>query len=324
MHTEKDKKFEPLVVGVSTRSLFDLEAENEIFREQGVAGYRAYQEAQELVPLKEGAALPLIKNLLALNELTGRVVVEVVVMSRNSPETAIRVLNTLDEKGLRVTRLAFSGGKPLAPYIEAYRIDLFLSRDENDVQVVADSGSCAAAWIFPPPEVARPADSAEVRIAFDADAVLFSDDSEYLYKSKGLEAFLDHESSNALTPLAEGPFAKLLIKLAALQELLRFHNQGESPLRTAIVTARSGPAHHRVIHTLKQWGIAVDEAFFLGGNAKDKLLKAYGAHIFFDDQEVHLTETARFIPSGKVPYPAGSKMHQKESGTKPESAGGRK
>lgn len=301
-----------MVIGVSTRSLFDLEAENEIFRQQGVAGYRSFQEAQEQVPLKEGSAFPLVKNLLALNEYAGRTVVEVVVMSRNSPETAIRVLNTLEEKKLKVTRLAFSGGKPLAPYIEAYRIDLFLSRDESDVQVITDSGSCAAAWIYAPPETRSPDNSTEVRLAFDADAVLFSEESEYLYKSKGLQAFLDHESSNAFTPLEAGPFAKLLIKLAALQELLRSRN-GESPLRTAIVTARSGPAHHRVIHTLKQWGISVDEAFFLGGNAKDKLLKAYGAHIFFDDQDVHLSETARFIPSGKVPYASGSKMQQFQS-----------
>lgn len=221
-------------------------------------------------------------------------------MSRNSPETSVRVMNSVRQHKLDITRMAFSGGEPLAPYIDAFDIDLFLSKDAKDVQAVIDSKSCAAAYIYAPPKEFKPLDN-RVKIAFDADAVLFSDDSEHRYKTEGIDAFHKYESEHEDDALGEGPFAKLLIKLSKIQEELPTTIE-LSPLRLAIVTARNAPSHMRVIKTLRKWGVYVDEAYFLGGLSKDKVLRAFGAHIFFDDQDIHLKESSKFVPSGRVPY----------------------
>jgi 5'-nucleotidase len=204
--------------------------------------------------------------------------------------------------------MAFSGGEPLAPYIDAFDIDLFLSKDIKDVQNVIDSKKSAAAYIYEPPTEFKPTDN-RVKIAFDADAVLFSDESEHRYKTEGIEAFHKYEQDHQDEPLAEGPFAKLLIKLSKIQEELPTTIE-LSPLRIAIVTARNAPSHMRVIKTLRKWGVYVDEAYFLGGISKDNVLKAFGAHIFFDDQEVHLTDSSKVVPSGKVPYASDSPLLQ--------------
>jgi 5'-nucleotidase len=185
-------------------------------------------------------------------------------------------------------------------------VDLFLSKDSEDVQKVIDSGKCAAALIYAPPSEFN-SETSKVKIAFDADAVLFSDDSEFRYKTEGLEAFQKHESENEKNALKEGPFAKLLIKLSKIQEHLPTGVE-LSPLRLAIITARSAPSHLRVINTLREWGVYIDEVHFLGGLSKDKILEAFGAHIFFDDQEAHLGPASKVVPSGKVPYASGSKM----------------
>lgn len=295
-----------LVIGVSSRALFDLEAENAVFEKEGIEGYRKYQLEREEKALKPGTAFTLIKSLLALNDLAHKRIVEVVVMSRNSPETGVRMLNSIKKHELDISRLALSGGEPLAPYIEAFDVELFLSKDESDVQTVIDSKVCAAATIYNPPKAFNPKDN-RVKIAFDADAVLFSEESEYRYKTEGIEAFHKHEAENENTPLKEGPFAKLLIKLSKIQEHIPTRIE-LSPLRIAIVTARSAPSHMRVIKTLRKWGVYVDEAYFLGGLHKDKILQAYGAHIFFDDQEAHLESSSKVVPSGKVPYASNSIM----------------
>ncbi len=297
-----------LVIGVSTRSLFNLETENEIFEREGVEAFREYQLAHENEPLEPGTAFYLVKNLLALNKVSDKQLVEVVVMSRNSPETGVRVLNSLQHFGLDITRLAFSGGQPLAPYIGAYAIDLFLSKDTHDVQNIIDSGICAAALIYAPP-TKNITDDLTVKIAFDADAVLFSDESEQRYKREGLEAFQQFEKENENIPLTAGPFANLLKKLSNLQHQLP-HGIEASPLRLAIVTARSAPAHLRVIKTLRDWGVYVNETYFLGGLAKDNVLEAFGAHIFFDDQDHHLESASKVVPSGKVPYSSGSPLNK--------------
>jgi 5'-nucleotidase len=289
-----------LVVGVSSRALFNLEKENEIFNSQGVERYRDYQQKNENVLLEPGTAFHLVQSLLHLNKDAKKQIVEVVVMSRNSPETGVRVMNSVREHKLDITRMAFSGGEPLAPYIDAYDVDLFLSKDSKDVQSVIDSKTCAAAYIYEPPTEFKSLDN-RVKIAFDADAVLFSDESEHRYKTEGLDAFHQYEKENEDIPLGEGPFAKLLIKLSKIQHELPSSIE-LSPLRIAIVTARNAPSHMRVIKTLRKWGVHVDEAHFLGGLSKDKILKAFGAHIFFDDQEVHLTQTSKVVPSGRVPY----------------------
>lgn len=295
---------EILVIGVSSRALFDLEEENEIFEKEGISGYRKYQQKNENKILNPGTAFYLIQSLLHLNTIAEKRIVEVVIMSRNSPETGVRIINSLQHHKLDITRMAFSGGEPLSYYIDAFDIDLFLSKDTHDVQAVIDSKSCAAAFIYEPPTEFKPSDN-RVKIAFDADAVLFSDESEHRFKTEGIDAFQKYEDENQDIALNEGPFAKLLIKLSKIQEKLPTTVE-LSPLRIAIVTARNAPSHMRVIKTLRKWGVYVDEAYFLGGLSKDQVLKAFGAHIFFDDQDVHLKDSSKFVPSGLVPYASDS------------------
>ena len=298
---------EVLVVGVTARALFNLEAENDIFEKEGVRKYREYQDKNQDVPLEIGTAFYLVKSLLELNKQAHKPVVEVVVMSRNSPETGLRILKSIEKYELDITRLAFSGGEAISPYIDAFGVDLFLSKDENSVQAVIDAHSnCAAAVIYEPPTEFNPATNV-VRIAFDADAVLFNEDSELRYKKEGIDSFSKYEKENKDVPLLEGPFAKLLKKLSKIQECLPVTVE-LSPLRLAIVSSRSAPAHMRVINTLKKWGVYVNEVYFLGGMPKDKVLKAFGAHIFFDDQDIHLESSSKVVPSGKVPYSSNSPL----------------
>ncbi|GAB2888412.1 5'-nucleotidase [Uliginosibacterium flavum] len=287
-----------LVIGISSRALFDLELENTLYEQQGVNAYSDYQRGHEDQPLARGTAFPLVEALLRLNALAPeRQLVEVVLMSRNTPDTGLRVFNSIEHYKLPITRAAFSGGQPIASYLQSFKVDLFLSKSSEDVQSAVDAG-LAAATLYAPPDVSA-APHEQIRIAFDGDAVLFSPESEYIYKEQGLDAFQAHEQTHRLESMKEGPFAKLLILLARLQQ--QFPAQS-CPVRIAIVTARASPAHARVINTLRAWGVSVDEAFFLGGVAKDEVLTAFGAHIFFDDQDVHLKSASRVVPSGKVPY----------------------
>ena len=291
-----------LVIGISSRALFDLEESNDIFNKDGVDEYRKFQLENETKALAHGTAFHLVEALLKLNDLAGKKLVEVIVMSRNSPDTGLRVFNSIEHYGLDITRAAFSGGQNLSDYLEAFNVDLFLSKSEEDVQLAIDTGCAAAILYAPPKEIDM---SKQIRIAFDADAVIFSEQSEHIYKTQGLDAFLEHEKSNVNKPLPEGPFAKLLKTLSFLQEQFE-----SSPIRLAIVTARNSPAHERVVQTLRTWNVHVDEAFFLGGLSKDQILKAYKAHIFFDDQETHLEDASKVVPSGKVPYKTGSPLKQ--------------
>jgi 5'-nucleotidase len=298
-----------LVIGVSTRALFNLEEENNIFQTQGVKAFKQYQSENKEKPLLPGTAFYLIESLLALNKQATTRVVEVVIMSRNSPETGLRVLNSLKKYELDITRMAFTGGKNLSPYMESYSIDLFLSKDAGDVQNVIDSKTAAAALIYNPPASFN-VNQNQVKIAFDADAVIFSDESEQIFKKDGLEAFQQHEKNMEEIPLQEGPFANLLKKLSKVQQLLANENN-ESPIRLAIVTARCAPAHLRIINTLKEWGAEIDEIHFLGGISKDKVLHAFGAHIFFDDQDHHLDTASKLVPAAKVLYNSKSPLNKK-------------
>lgn len=302
---------EILVVGVSSRALFNLEKENEIFKTENIEGFRKYQLEHENELLAEGTAFPLIKSLLKLNEIASKQIVEVVVMSRNSPETGVRVLKSIKHFNLPITRWAFSGGEPLSPFIDAFDVDLFLSKDEVEVQKISDTANCTTALIYDPPTDYLP-EIDRVKFAFDADAVVFSEESEQIYKEKGIEAFHQHESENEDVPLNDGPFAELLRKLSKIQEFLPTTIE-LTPLRLAIVTARNAPSHMRVIKTLRHWGVYVDEAYFMGGRlSKDKVLKAFGAHIFFDDQETHLDGSSKVVPSGKVLYKTDSPLKKYE------------
>ncbi len=301
-----------LIVGISSRTLFDLEKEDELFKEKGITEYRKVQREKENEELKPGTAFHLIQALLNLNKLSKTTrLVEVIVMSQNSPETGVRILNSINSLNLDITRSAFTGGEKIASYIEAFQVDLFLSKNESDVQEVIDSKTAAAALILEPPTDFQ-SEKDTVRIAFDADAVLFSDESQYIYDSQGIDAFHKNESEQENIPLKEGPLGKLLKTLSNIQKLMDPTIES-TPLRLAIVTARNSPSHMRVINTLRDWGVYIDEAFFLGGIPKDKILKAFNAHIFFDDQDVHLNEAKKIVPSAKVLYRSDSLLNKKKN-----------
>ena len=291
----------PLVIGISSRALFDLEAENRIFEDQGVHTYEEYQVRHEKDILPRGAAFELVRAFLELNRLGENRLVEVIVMSRNSPNTSLRIFNSIAHYGLDITRAALSGGAPIAPYLRPFRTDLFLSAYRPDVQAAIDSG--IAAGMILTGTVPESAPTGQIRIAFDGDAVLFSADSERIYQQEGLPAFEAHERENADIPLEEGPFAKFLKTIAHIQA--QFSDRESSPIRTALVTSRNAPAHERAIKTLRQWGVRVDEAFFLGGVRKQEVLSAFGAHIFFDDQPAHAEPASKFVPAAVVPYAEG-------------------
>ncbi|MDY7576891.1 5'-nucleotidase [Herbaspirillum sp. RTI4] len=290
-----------LVIGISSRALFDLEHENAIFDNEGVAAYAAYQREHENVALKPGTAFPLVKALLKLNTLIpGRQLVEVVIISRNSPDTGLRAFNSIESYKLGISRAAFTGGEAIARYLQAFKVDLFLSRDESDVQDAVNGGVAAARLYTAPTNYIAPED--QIRIAFDGDAVLFSKESENIYVEKGLDAFERHENRHRNKAMKQGPFAKLLLSLSAIQKQFTPEN---CPVRIAIVTARNSPSHARVIKTLRTWNVTVDEAFFLGGLTKSDVLHAFGAHMFFDDQDGHVQLASALVPSGRVPYEGG-------------------
>ena len=292
-----DKK---MVIGVSSRALFDLTAENEIFETQGLAAFCSYQVEHEQEILKPGPGFQLIKSLLRLNEYSrDGDLVEVIIMSRNSPDTSLRVFNAISHYGLPITRSVLVSGASLAPYLAAFHTDLFLSAYEDDVQSAIDSGIAAGIICTEWSPQVIPMPAAGIRLAFDGDAVLFADESEQIFKERGLDAFEENEKVHAREPLAEGPFAKFLKKLSDLQREL---GTEDCPIRTALVTSRSAPAHERVIRTMRAWNVRVDEAFFLGGLEKKDVLKAFGAQIFFDDQSVHTQSAALAVPAARVPY----------------------
>ncbi len=295
-----------LVIGVSSRALFDLTIENEIFEKQGVEAYCRYQVEHENEILMPGSGFALIKSLLNINKLSGQNNrVEVIVMSRNSPDTSLRVFHSISHYGLDITRAVLASGASLAPYLSAFQTDLFLSAYEDDVQCAIDSG-VAAGIICTDSHVGYDCEKeiSQIKIAFDGDAVLFADESEKIFKEKGLMAFSNNELQNAQSPLLEGPFAKFLKTISQIQK--EFSTMAV-PIRTALVTARSAPAHERVIRTLRAWDVRIDEAFFLGGVSKKEILAAFGAHIFFDDQMVHTQAAAQVVPSARVPYKQESK-----------------
>jgi 5'-nucleotidase len=289
-----------LVVGISSRALFDLEAEEAIFRTQGLDAYRQHQLDNENQTLKLGAGFALVRALLKLNVLThNQRFVEVVIMSRNSSETSMRIFNSIEHYGLDITRAALTGGASLAPYLQAFNVSLFLSLHEDDVQAAVNSG-VASALLYQKPENALE-DLGQIRIAFDGDAVIFSDESEQIFQSQGIEAFENHERDNARKPLPEGPFARLLKALSFIQNNFKNADGRAAPIRTALVTARSSPAHERVIRTLRAWDVTIDETFFMGGVGKSDVLAAFKPHMFFDDQPGHCDRASTLVPTGRVP-----------------------
>ncbi|MGL4234342.1 MAG: 5'-nucleotidase [Casimicrobium sp.] len=289
-----------LVVAISSRALFDLSESHAIYEERGVEAYQAHQVEREGIVLTPGVAFDLARKLLKLN-VSGRPYVEVVLLSRNSADTGLRVFNSIQHYGLSITRAVFTSGSDTSRYVSALGSHLFLSADASDVKHALESGF-AAATIVPRAKLDIEEASAkrdELRIAFDGDAVLFSDEAERVFQSSGLEAFSRSEQAAAEKPLEGGPFRGFL---QALHRIQTEFPRDEQPIRTALVTARSAPAHERVIRTLRKWGIRIDEALFLGGLDKAEFLRAFGADIFFDDQRRHVESASRVVAAGHVPH----------------------
>ena len=281
-----------LVIAISSRALFNLEDENKIFEEKGLDEYYKYQiENEDLLP-KKGTGFRLVKNLLRINDdFPNDKQVEVIIMSRNNSATSLRITKSIEKYKLDIQRSAWTGGNDISKYLKPFKVDLFLSANEQDVQNAINEGIAAARIL--PYEDFEDEHSTQVKIAFDGDAVLFSEESEIVYKTQGLEAFLVYEKQNALNAMKSGPFAQLLKLISNIQSL---YPQEQTPIRTALITARNSPAHERVIRTLSQWNVRLDEAFFLGGVDKYEVVKAFGADIFFDDQDVHLENTSKVAP----------------------------
>jgi len=298
-----DKKF---VVAVASSALFDLRESDRVYQEQGVDEYRRYQRENENVLLQPGVAFPLVRRLLRLNEGVPDVdaPVEVVLLSRNDPDTGLRVLNSIEAHKLPMSRAVFvAGGNPFR-YMNAFNASLFLSANVSDVRSAVKRG-LPAGRVFPTTFTDRE-DDLELRIAFDFDGVVADDSAEAVYKKEGLKAFHESEVKLATQPLKEGPLARFFNEVARLQRFER-ERKGKDPsytprLRTAIVTARNAPAHKRVVTTLREWGIEVDEVFFLGGIEKSRVLDEFQPHIFFDDQLQHIEGVAGATPSAHVPF----------------------
>jgi 5'-nucleotidase len=294
-----------LVIAISSTALFDMRESHEIYESQGVAAYAKYQREHEDDILEPGEAFPLVTKLLRINEkLGGEPRVEVILLSRNSADTGLRVFNSIAHHGLNITRAAFSGGNSPYRYVSAFACHLFLSTNAQDVRSALDSGMAAATLL---PSQKSISESDELRFAFDGDAVLFSDASERIFKERGLDAFTANEKAEARMPLDAGPFKKFLQTLHSLQAEFPID---ECPIRTALVTARAAPAHERVVRTLREWGIRIDESLFLGGLSKGDFLKSFGADVFFDDQQVHCSSASEHVATGHVPHGVANELKE--------------
>jgi len=285
-----------LVVSISSRALFDLSDSHEIYENEGLEAFSQYQVDHENDVLRPGDAFSFVQKLLGLNDLLGGAPrVEVILLSRNSADTGLRVFNSIEHYGLDISRAAFCSGDSPYRYVAPFGCHLFLSTDASDVRNALNHGVAAATLMSSNTEAST---HDEVRFAFDGDAVLFSDEAERIYKTQGLDAFTEHEKAAAKKPLPGGPFKAFL---RALQGLQRDFSE-LCPIRTALVTARSAPAHERVIRTLRAWDVRIDESLFLGGMDKGGFLKAYGADVFFDDQSSHCDSARHHVATGHVPH----------------------
>ena len=283
-----------LVVAISSRALFDFEQENEVFEQRDDRAYMKLQLERLEQPAKPGVAYSLVKKLLAFNDADAQRV-EVVILSRNDPVSGMRVFRSAQHYGLAIQRGSFTRGQPPWRYLKPLHANLFLSTHLSDVRAALDAG-VPAAQVYPHSALASEAHPFEVRIAFDGDAVLFSDEAERVFQTQGLAAFQQSERDKASQPLLAGPFKPLLLALQRLQQ----EGTPQMRLRTALVTARSAPAHERAIRTLMNWNIEVDEAMFLGGLAKGEFLREFEPDFFFDDQTGHIESAAQHVPSGHV------------------------
>jgi len=285
-----------LVVAISSRALFDLDDAHRVFESEGKEAFCRYQVEHEEEILPPGVAFPLVRKLLAINDALPKPLVEVILLSRNSADTGLRVFNSIEHYRLNICRAAFTSGESPFAYIAPFGAHLFLSTNAEDVVMALDAGYAAATIYSSSPGANA---SEQLRIAFDGDAVLFSDESEQIYQAQGLAAFTENEKAAARKPLSGGPFKEFL---AALHHIQTQFAADAAPIRTALVTARGAPAHERVVRTLRAWNIRIDEALFLGGMQKGQFLRAFGADIFFDDQKGHCESASRHVATGHVPH----------------------
>jgi len=249
-----------LVIAISSRALFNLDHSHQIFKDEGIEAYAKHQQENEQEILEPGVGFTLVKKLLKLN--SKKTPIDVILLSRNSSDTGLRIFNSIEHYGLNISRAAFTRGESTHPFVGAFEADLFLSSNYNDVQKALKSGYAAASIIESKSNHSHPS---QLRIAFDGDAVIFSDESEKIFQEKGLEAFHENEVLSERINLKAGPFKSFLVSLQKIQSTFP---EEDNPIRTALVTARSAPAHKRVIHTMREWGIRIDESFFLGGLKK--------------------------------------------------------
>ncbi len=318
-----------LVIAVASSALFDLSESDLVYREQGVAAYREYQQSHENDLLGPGAAFPLVKRLLSLNEPytqppspLGQVTstggesgdpqnnpVEVVLLSRNDPETGLRVFNSIEAYGLPVIRAAFLSGGDTFRYLETFNAALFLSANRDDVRAAVAAGA-PAGQVFPTQFVDDDSEP-ELRIAFDFDGVIADDSAESVHRRQGLESFEETEVEMSLDPLRAGPLHRFFAGVARLQarelERNRLDPSHQPRVRIALITTRAAPAHKRVVNSLREWGLAVDEAFFLGGIDKTRVLQVFRPHIFFDDRLDNIEGASGIVPSAHVPFGIGNR-----------------
>lgn len=304
-----------LVIGLSSSALFDLDESDKVFREQGEQAYRDYQRENQDIPLITGVAYPFIRRLLKLNEISDEPLVEVILLSRNDPDTGLRVMNSIEHYELSITRAVFLQGQSAYKYIPAFDIELFLSANEGDVKQAVDAGFPAGQILHG--NISDDIEDMQLRIAFDFDGVLIDDEAETVYKkSNELGDFHSHESSKVDIAHNSGPLKNFLDRISYIQKLettYKLKNPNCEPvLRVSIVTARNAPSHKRAINTMREWDILANEAFFMGGVEKSKVLEILKPHIFFDDQKLHL-KSASILPSVHIPFGVANKVVHNES-----------
>jgi|TARA_B110000027_G_scaffold88163_1_gene93396 5'-nucleotidase len=293
------KEESKLIIGISSRALFNLDESHKIYEKEGLDSYRDYQIANEDKTLEPGEAFNLVKKILQINTLyKDEKRIEVILLSRNTSDTGLRIRNSIEAHGLDISRAAFCGGESPHRYVKDFGVHLFLSSSMEDVKLAIESNVAAATIIPREGDEKSTQNEGQLKIAFDGDAVIFSDDSEKVFHEEGLDAFIENEM-RATTALKEGPFKSFLV---ALNKIQNDFDVNDCPIRTALVTARSAPSDKRVIKTLREWGVRIDESLFLGGMSKQHFLKSFQADIFFDDQKKHIIEAMKSTASGHVPY----------------------
>ncbi|XP_077092771.1 5'-nucleotidase, cytosolic IB a [Siphateles boraxobius] len=306
-----------VTIAVSSRTLFNMVKERKVFEEEGLERYVAHQLELEDQLFTPGVSFPFVKALMNVNARLRELypdseeLFDIVLMTNNHAQVGVRLINSINHYDLNIERFCMTGGESPIGYLKAYMTNLYLSKDSEKVQEAIEEG-IAAATMFTCDSENELSDT-QLRVAFDGDAVLFSDESEIIVKEHGLDNFFKHEKEFENKPLAQGPLKCFLEALGKLQRKFYAKDQRiNCPIRTYLVTARSAAsAGARVLKTLRSWGLEVDEALFLAGAPKGPILHKIRPHIFFDDQMFHI-EGAQELGTiaAHVPYGIGQKYHK--------------